>query len=302
MPLILGTAMWGWTTSPAMAMTLLDQFYAAGGRAVDTATNYPINKNPADFRQAERLLADWIRAHGINDLALTVKVGSINNLRTPDNNLSKSFLLLNLDQYQALFGSNLRTFMLHWDNRDDEAGIRETLEALALAAARGLQPGLSGIRFPEIYHRLNQAADLGLDFYIQIKHNLLQSDYSRYHYFHGQRRFVAYGINAGGVKLNPADYGPAASLIARGGQAAQPLPLLDELQQWLAAKAAGERRVLPGNMNQLGMLYACYQPDMAAIVIGPSSPGQLAETLAWATALQHTDYSDLYRELVEMAQ
>jgi aryl-alcohol dehydrogenase-like predicted oxidoreductase len=302
MPLILGTAMWGWTTSPAMAMTLLDQFYAAGGRAVDTATNYPINKNPGDFRQAERLLADWIRAHGINDLALTVKVGSINNLRTPDNNLSKSFLLLNLDQYEALFGSNLRTFMLHWDNRDDEAGIRETLEALALAAARGLQPGLSGIRFPEIYHRLNQAADLGLDFSIQIKHNLLQSDYSRYHYFHGQRCFVAYGINAGGVKLNPADYGPAASLIARGGQAAQPLPLLDELQQWLVGKAAGERRVLPGNMNQLGMLYACYQPDMAAIVIGPSSPGQLAETLAWATALQHTDYSDLYRELVEMAQ
>ena len=62
MPLILGTAMWGWTTSPAMAMTLLDQFYAAGGRAVDTATNYPINKNPGDFRQAERMLADWIRA------------------------------------------------------------------------------------------------------------------------------------------------------------------------------------------------------------------------------------------------
>ena len=301
MPLILGTAMWGWTTSPAMAMDLLDQFYAAGGRAVDTATNYPINKNPADFRQAERLLADWIRAHGVSDLSLTVKVGSINNLRTPDNNLNKSFLLLNLDQYEALFGSNLHTFMLHWDNRDDEAEIRETLEVMALAAARGLQPGLSGIRYPEIYHRLNQEEMLGLDFVIQIKHNLLQSDYSRYHYFHGRPCFVAYGINAGGLKLNPADYGPAASLIARGGQAAQPLPLLDELQQWLFAKKIGERRVLPANMNQLGMLYACYQPDMAAVVIGPSSPGQLAETLDWASTLQHTDYSDLYRELADMA-
>lgn len=64
---------------------------------VDAAVNYPINKNPDDFRAAEHILLDWVRTHGIRDLKITMKLGSLNNLRSPEHNLSKSFLLLNLD-------------------------------------------------------------------------------------------------------------------------------------------------------------------------------------------------------------
>jgi aryl-alcohol dehydrogenase-like predicted oxidoreductase len=298
--LALGTAMWGWTVAPEAAFALLDAFYAAGGREVDGATNYPINKIPEDFRRAERILAEWAGAHGVTDLKVMMKVGSIDNLRSPEHNLSKSFLLICLDEYQALLGANLDTLMVHWDNRDSEADIAETLEALAIARQAGLRVGLSGIRHPERYARLN--LDFGLDFRIQIKHNLLQSDYARYRDFHGSRRFIAYGLNAGGVKLRAEEYGPGASLAARGGNPGETPPLVHDLRQWLAALPNANRRPLPTAMNHLGMIYAWYHPDISTLLAGPSSAGQMQDTLNWAQHLGQYDYSDLYLQLRDLAQ
>ena len=62
--LVLGTAMWGWTVDKVTAFQLLDAWYAAGQRKVDTATNYPIDRVPEHFRLAEQILAEWIRANG----------------------------------------------------------------------------------------------------------------------------------------------------------------------------------------------------------------------------------------------
>ncbi|MEN0006767.1 MAG: aldo/keto reductase, partial [Bacteroidota bacterium] len=199
--LILGTAMWGWTTSPQQCFALLDYFYEAGFREIDAATNYPINKNPADFRKSEQILLEWIKANGINDLKVMIKVGSVNNLRTPEHNLQKSFLLVMLDEYRYLFGDNLDTFMIHWDNREDEQAIHASYEALQQAQQLGFRVGLSGIKHPAIHAKVNE--QFQLDVRIQFKHNLLYSDYQRYAPFHGKQRFITYGINAGGLKLSP---------------------------------------------------------------------------------------------------
>ncbi|MEZ4983547.1 MAG: aldo/keto reductase [Saprospiraceae bacterium] len=112
-PLVLGTALWGWTVDEPTCHRLLSHFYRQGGRMVDTATNYPINKQPADFRRAENILARWCQREEVTDLQVIVKVGSVDNLFTPDNNLSPAFLLMALDYYRNLFGSNLHTFMIH---------------------------------------------------------------------------------------------------------------------------------------------------------------------------------------------
>ena len=185
MQLLLGSALWGWTINKTTVFQLLDYFYQQGFRQVDAATNYPINKNPMDFRRSEQILKEWIQVNGIQDLEIIIKVGSLNNMGGSENNLSKSFLLMNLDSYRAKFGSNLKTFMIHWDNRRDRSAIEESLQALDYAQKQKLSVGLSGVKYPEVYYELNQ--ERRLNFVIQIKHNLLKSDYERYAPFHGKK-------------------------------------------------------------------------------------------------------------------
>ncbi|MCB0595868.1 MAG: aldo/keto reductase [Lewinellaceae bacterium] len=298
--LLLGTAMWGWTVPRATCFDLLDRFYRQGFREVDGATNYPINKNPEDFRKAEGILLEWIKANGVQDLKATMKVGSINNLRTPDNNLSKSFLLMLLDEYRNEFGPNLDTFMIHWDNRQEEASIRESLEALAAARKAGLRAGLSGIKHPEAYARLNR--DFEMDFRIQIKHNLLYSDYARYQPFHRNAGFIAYGINAGGIKLAPESYREDSSLKARGGNTLEEHPLAGPLRAILQEANQKMGRPAVSSFNHCGMAYAFYYPEIEGILLGVSRPGQLEDSLDLYNALKTCDYRDLYQKLKELSE
>ena len=217
--LLLGTAQWGWTVSKSEAFQLLDSWLAAGNKGIDAATNYPINKLPEQFRAAEKILLEYIQAHGLQDLQVTMKVGSVNNMRTPEINLSPSFLHMIATEYQRVFTSNLQTVMLHWDNRSDEQEIRQTAEALLqIRQNLGLQPGLSGIKHPEIY--APSLKDLGLVADIQVKHNVLQSDISRYTPIYSgasgdEHRFFAYGINAGGRKLQGPMQWPLFAFLVR---------------------------------------------------------------------------------------
>lgn len=298
MDLILGTAMWGWTVPRDRCFQLLDQFYRAGFRQIDGATNYPINKNPADFRLAEKILLEWIRTHGVTDLRLMMKVGSLNNMRTPDHNLTKSFLLLNHDDYRFRFGDNLDTLMIHWDNRDDPTQIRSTLEALAEVRRHGFRVGLSGIRRPDIYQAENEA--FGLEFRIQIKHNLLHSDYHRYRVFHGSPRFITYGINAGGIKLDAGQYHEQSSLRVRGGDPKTAHPLTEPLREALREAREKKDRPEPRNFNHCGLCFAYHSPDIEGILIGPSRAKQLTDSLEFYRALATNDYSDLYLRLRDL--
>lgn len=177
--LILGTAQWGWNVSRAEAFRLLDAWLDTGRREIDCATNYPINRNPADFRASEKILLEYVQAHGLRDLRITMKIGSLDNMRTPEVNLAPSFVLMMGEEYHRVFDTNLHCLMFHWDNRDDEAAIHESLESLVrLQQEAGIQPGLSGIKFPEAYAHANE--HFGLSFDIQLKNNVFQSDFERY--------------------------------------------------------------------------------------------------------------------------
>ncbi len=292
--------MWGWTTPRDRCFDLLDRFYAAGLREVDAATNYPINKQPEDFRRSETILLEWINAHGVSDLKVMMKVGSLNNMRTPDHNLTRSFLLLNLDDYRFRFGDNLDTLMIHWDNRSDAGAIRETLEALSVAHEYHLRVGLSGVRHPEVYAAENRAYQL--DFRIQIKHNLLHSDYHRYPQFHGRRRFITYGINAGGIKLNPAEYHDHSSLAVRGGDVSSAHPITTPLETLLTDANRNAKRPAVQSFNHCGLCFAYHSPDIGGILIGPSRTEQLDDSLAFFRALATNDYRELYQKLRALHQ
>lgn len=296
--LLLGSALWGWTVSKATAFQLLDTFYAHGFRQVDAATNYPINKNPADFRRSEEILLEWIRTHGVQDLQVMMKVGSLNNMFTPDNNLTKSFLLMNLDDYRARFGPNLHTFMIHWDNREDSAEVDESLQALDYARRQGLAIGLSGIRHPEIYKQLNKTYQF--DFSIQIKHNLLQSAYEHYTPFHGRRRFITYGINAGGMKFSQTAYHEKSSLKVRGGDTTQIPEIVTQLQKALPSFNQFAERPDIQSFNHLSMCYAFHSPDIQGILLGCSRLEQLEDSIAFHRQMVEFDYQDVYLRLLSI--
>ncbi len=295
--LMLGTAMWGWTVDKARAFQLLDAWYAAGQRKVDTATNYPIDRNPAHFRLAERFLAEWIIANGVSDLRVNIKVGSLNNLHTPDHLLTRSFLLMMLDEYSYLFGDNLHTYMVHWDNRDDEKQIEETFQAFEEVAARGIQPGLSGIRHPGIYASLNSS--FKFDFDIQLKHNVIQSDVPRYAAHFSGRCFYAYGINAGGLKLREA-YDEKSSIKARGADPGKFAGKLQRIREVIAQANQNKNRPPLNAMHQVGLIHATYHPQMKGVLVGPSKPAQLESTLDFFRSLRQCDYRDVFEELVNL--
>jgi len=293
--LLLGTAMWGWTISKTNCFRLLDEFYENGFREIDCATNYPIDKNPQDFRRAETILAEWVKSNGISDLHVLMKIGSINNLRTSEQNLTKSFILMNLDWYRAQFGENLRTLMIHWDHRNSTFAIQQTLEALEIARNLGLSIGLSGIRHPEIYANLNEA--FGFDFRIQIKHNILESDYPDYLVFHGKKQFIAYGINAGGIKLAAQDYGEKSSLKVRGGYCDKPYPIVPKVRKIIEKANLKKGRSPLHSFNHIGMIYAFYSPDIQGILIGPSKVEQLEDSLEFYENLQQENFADVFEGL-----
>lgn len=290
--LLLGTAQFGWTTERKTAFELLDAFYKSGFRQVDSATNYPINKNAKDFRAAELLLQEWLRAHGVSDMRVMMKIGSLNNLRTPDCNLSPSFLLMSLENYRNQFRENLDTIMIHWDNRDDISQISETLNALNTIKNEGFSLGLSGIKHPELYAEANKKYDF--DFYIQIKNNVLQSDFERYKSFFTNKKYIAYGINAGGIKLNTEEYNTESTLAVRGGDVSNQHEIFKQLELTIVAANENKNRPSIDSFFQLGMIYSFYNPNIYALLIGNSSVAQWQSTFAFYENLKNFDYSDVF--------
>jgi len=268
---------------------------------VDSATNYPINKRPEDFRLAEIYLQEWINTHGISDLEIMMKIGSVNNMMTPENNLSPSFLLLNADEYAHRFGSNLSHLMIHWDNRDEEEAIADSLSTLFSLQKDGILPGLSGVRHPEVYAKVLKQLDAPKNMPLQIKHNLVYSDYDRVAPLHPWVKCLAYGINGGGIKLDTATYAPKASLTVRGGVPAKHKELTIQLNALIndfSTKYSDAPS--PQRMNHLGMLYALGHPGINGVLLGVSNMEQLNDSLNWLEALSTNDYRLLWESLANL--
>lgn len=287
----LGTAQWGWTIQEEQAFALLDAYYDSGFRHIDCATNYPINKNPSDFRLAETFIANWLKSNNVSDLKIMMKVGSLNNLKTPDCNLSSSFLLMSTEYYLQLFQSNLDSIMIHWDNRENEEEIRATFEAFDSIKKQGIALGLSGIKFPNLYAKINEKYKF--EFYIQAKHNIFQTDIKKYDSLFPNAFFIAYGTNAGGIKLNKQEYSSNSVLAVRGGNLDNSDEKLKTIEQQIALANENKMRPPITDFFQVGMIYAAYSTLFKAVIVAPSNLKQWQKTNDFYTSLQNIDYQDI---------
>jgi len=280
--IFLGTAMWGWTIPKDRCFQLLDAYYEQGGRRIDTATNYPINKTAADFRKAETWLAEWLRVHQVDDLQILIKVGSIDNLGGPENRLLRSFLLMSLDYYRGLFGDNLRSFSLHWDNRQEPAAILETIEVLIQAEQQGLETGLSGIKHPASYAALLDRFKAKP--WLQLKHHIFQSGLDFYQELLPFCRPIAYGLTAGGIKRK-GQYAANSSLQVRGGVNANISSQTEALEDLFQ-----QIKINIPSVQDLGLVHALSNPAIQGVLLGPSRVDQLQISLQFLQRLS-TDAS-----------
>jgi aryl-alcohol dehydrogenase-like predicted oxidoreductase len=290
--LVLGTAMWGWTVSHDMAFSLLDAFYEAGGRWVDTASNYPINGNAADFGKAASLLSDWLQRREIRDMRVIFKLGSLSNAKVPDCNVSPDYLAQALCALQASLGPNLHTLMLHWDNRGELPGdvelITKTLTFIASQLNSPEAPfkqwGLSGIKHAQVYRQCLASVNAGSNpqcpILLQLKHNPFQSDNARYREaFDGLNMdYLAYGVFASGLKWRPDSY-TTHSLVSL---AKPPNYHQQLLTPDIQARIQQEMDSHPEWQNQMFVYclwWALQQRDLWGLIIAPTSSAQLTDTL-----------------------
>jgi hypothetical protein len=112
----------------------------------------------------------------------------------------------------------------------------------------------------------------------------------------GPHRFFAYGINAGGIKLD-GNYPQGSTFVTRGGQTGQLLPVLEKIQALLPEWATAFVRPPVKTMNHLGLINAGLHPGIHGLVLGGSSVAQLHETLDFWRNLETFDYSDIFSSL-----
>lgn len=276
--LILGTALWGWGIDRETAHQMLDRFVALGGCIIDTAANYPINKRPEDFGLAVTWIADWIAANGTEHLSVLVKVGAMDNMGGPNSELGISNLIHSEAFFRTRFGAALAAIAVHWDNRGDDENdsdaIAETVNTLVKFQESGLSIGFSGVRRPYLY--LKAAPEQADRWWIQVKENV-QSGAARLNYakYFPRARYLAYGINMGGVKNEP--YSESSSVVLRGIK--EPEKIIERLSGFIHSNHGIQPA--PKNFNELALLTSYLNPALCGVIIGPRNKEQLESSMKY---------------------
>jgi aryl-alcohol dehydrogenase-like predicted oxidoreductase len=126
-PLCLGTMRFGSSTDPETSRAILDRYYDAGGRFLDTANIYGTGVGDPDESESELLLGEWMSDRGNrDDLFVATKVGfeydDVPRSLDPDlmnREVEKSLDRLDTDYLDLVYA--------HVDDR--ETPLKETLAA-----------------------------------------------------------------------------------------------------------------------------------------------------------------------------
>ena len=286
--LILGTALWGWGVSKKEAFLILDNFVENGGLYIDCATNYPINKNIKDYGLALLWIEEWIKINN-KRLFIIVKVGSLDNLGTPNFDLSSNNILTVSKKLIDTFGDSLGCISVHWDNRIENKDfklVQETVIALKeIKEKNNLSIGLSGIKNPRFYYEA--MPDLVDDWIIQCKENFLtQEARLNYQEYFPLAKYCAYGINMGGIKLSDEK-----SVSAR----IREINYSSKLKYVISTSLQDNIIIDNGlsTVNDLNMAFIFLKTIFNGIIIGPRTVEQLISTFKTWDVLSNLDSNKL---------
>ncbi|MDD2046487.1 aldo/keto reductase [Pseudomonas putida] len=300
--LVLGTALWGWGIEQSGALQLLDSFVNNGGRIIDTASNYPINNRSEDFGLAIRWIENWVKSNPNTDLSVIVKIGAIDNTGSPDANLSSNNIISTSGELSDRLGRALSCISVHWDNRGTEENdldaIERTVDALTTLHRSGLEVGLSGVKFPDLYRKAKP--EMADKWVIQVKENFITRKAREGYYQHfPNAKYLAYGVNLGGIKSTPAEKSSSAELR----QIVHSKALIEKLTRFLDSNHTIVPR--PTTLNDLALAFTYANPALCGLIIGPRNTEQLLNTLDYWNSLSITfdpaNHTPLLTSLAEQA-
>ena len=290
-PLVFGGNVFGWTLDRDRSFAVLDAFYEAGGRMIDSAEGYsswvPGNKGG----ESEALIGEWMESRGVRkDMLIGTKTGMGG---TPG--------ALQPEKVNAALDASLERLRtdyvdLYYAHRDDpETPLDEVVSAYdaALKSGKARELGASNYTTQRLRDVFAVADRLGAATYsvLQPKYNLVwRGDYEGELQDLCVKRGVAvtpyYGLASGfltGKYRKAADWEGSSRAFAlnefaeNGGWAV--LETMDAVARDTGATHA-----------QIALAWLCAQPGIAAPIASATSPEQLSELVAAASLRLEPDH------------
>ena len=285
LPLVLGGNVFGWTAGEDESFAVLDAFYEAGGRMIDTADVYSAWVPGHKGGESEAVIGRWLEARGVRgEMRIHTKTGMLGGaeLYAPDRVLQS--LDASLERLRTDYVD------LYYAHRDyAELAVSDIVAAFDGAARTGKARALGASQFtaPRLAEALDLAAAQGATPFtvLQNEYNVLNREdfgpeLQRLCAEHGIPMMPYYGLAAGyltGKYRTPADLEGAArgsrvkDFLARGA------PVLAAMDAVAAETGA--------SLAAIALAWLRAQPGIGAPIASARTPGQLA-TLVESTRLE----------------
>jgi aryl-alcohol dehydrogenase-like predicted oxidoreductase len=284
-PLVLGGNVFGWTAKGEDGFAVLDAFYEAGGRMIDTADVYSAWIPGHKGGESETLIGQWLEARGVRaDMLIHTKTGMMGGAELYE----PARVLRSLDEsLERLRTDSIDLYYAHIDY--PELPIEGIVAAFDGAMQTGKVRALGASKFtaPRLEAALDAAARLGVEPFsvLQNQYNLVERsdfgpDLQRLCAEHRIPMLPFFGLASGyltGKYRNPADLeGKDRGYRVRDFMAKGPpvLAVLDEI-------AAETGASLPA----IALAWLRVQPGIGAPIASARSPAQL-RTLIESTRLE----------------
>lgn len=280
--MVLGGNVFGWTLDRDGSFAVLDAFYEAGGRMIDTAEGYsawvPGNKGG----ESEAILGEWLESRGVrSDMLIGTKTGMQGTVECLQAPAVAAALEGSLERLRSNF---IDLYYVHMDNGSTP------LDNIALAfdatvkAGKVRELGLSNFNGPRL-DGLVQATDrLGTTPFtvLQPKHNLVsRSEFSgamqELALTRGLAVYPFFSLASGfltGKFRSDDDWGATArNFTIREFATPAGWAALKELEA-----VSGETGATPA---QVALAWLLAQPGITAPIVSATSPQQLKETMGY---------------------
>jgi aryl-alcohol dehydrogenase-like predicted oxidoreductase len=280
-PLVLGGNVFGWTADQDASFAILDAFYEAGGRMVDTADVYSAWVSGHKGGESETVLGAWLNSRGVRkDMRIHTKTGMLGGAELYD----PARVLQSLDRsLERLQTDYLDLYYAHKDY--PELPMADIVAAFGETSSKVRSLGASNFTAARLSEALAAAKAAG-----SMPFTALQNEYNlvaRAHYgadlqalctTNGIAMFPFYGIANGfltGKYRTKADFGKSVrgarmkELIVTGA------PMLAAMDAIAAETGA--------SLAQIALAWLNAQPGIGAPIASATSVKQVAELCGMAS-------------------
>ncbi|MFO1256248.1 MAG: aldo/keto reductase [Sphingomonadaceae bacterium] len=277
--LVLGGNVFGWTADQDTSFEVLDAFYEAGGRMIDTAECYSVWVPGHTGGESEKVIGAWLKDRGVRgDMRIATKTGVMGRPGDLKPEVLERQLALSLERLQTDYVD------LYYAHRDDpETPQDEVAEGFAalIAAGKVREAGASNFSEDRLRSALAAAKARGVRGFsvLQNQYNLIEradfdADYQNFCVANDVVMLPYYGLASGyltGKYRKPADFdryprGATLKKYAEHGPAL--LAVMDRIAKECEATVA-----------QVALAWLLDQPGIAAPIASATTADQLDELI-----------------------